>query len=82
MNPTEQARFEPLYEQMQQDLVLQGMRPKTIEAYSRAVRRVAKYFHRCPDDLKEHELAYTDEAGHRFRAKADTSGHGLSLGPG
>ena len=41
MNAIEQARFNPLYEQMLQALKLQGKRPKTIEAYSRAVRRHA-----------------------------------------
>ncbi len=30
MNPLEQARFNPLYEQMQQALLLQGKRPKTL----------------------------------------------------
>jgi integrase/recombinase XerD len=56
MNRTEQERFEPLYEQMQQELVLQGMRAKTREAYSRAIRRTADFFDRCPDDLKAHEI--------------------------
>lgn len=56
MNRTEQERFEPLYEQMQQDLVLQGKRPKTIDAYSRSIRRVASFFDRCPDDLEAKEL--------------------------
>ena len=56
MNREEQKRFEPLYEQMQQDLVLQGMRPKTIDAYSRSIRRVASFFDRCPDDLEAEEL--------------------------
>jgi integrase len=56
MNPLEQARFKPLYEQMQQALLLQGKRPKTIDAYSRAVRRVADYVDRCPDNLTADEL--------------------------
>ena len=56
MNPTEQARFKPLYLAMQQALTLQGKRPKTIDAYSRAVRRVADYFDRCPDNLTADEL--------------------------
>ena len=43
MNAIEQARFNPLYEQMLQALKLQGKRPKTIEAYSRAVRRIAGF---------------------------------------
>jgi integrase/recombinase XerD len=56
MNPLEQARFNPLYEQMRQALVLQGKRPKTIDAYTRAVRRVAAYVDRCPDNLTAAEL--------------------------
>ncbi len=56
MNREEQERFEPLYEQMQQELVLQGMRAKTREAYSRAIRRTADYFDRSPDDLKPYEI--------------------------
>lgn len=56
MNPKEQRRFDHLYELMLQDLVLQGLRPKTIEAYSRSMRRVADFFDRCPDDLKPEEL--------------------------
>ena len=56
MDSTEQKRFEPLYEKMQQCLVLQGLRPKTIEAYSRAVRRVTTFFDRCPDRLTADDL--------------------------
>lgn len=56
MNAIEQARFNPLYEAMLQALKLQGKRPKTIEAYSRAVRRVAGFFDRCPDTLGAAEL--------------------------
>jgi hypothetical protein len=41
MNSTEENRFRPLYEKMQQFLVLQGLRPKTVVAYSRAIRRLA-----------------------------------------
>ncbi len=56
MNPTEQARFRCLYQQMQQALTLQGKRPKTIDAYSRAVRRLVDYVDRCPDNLTADEL--------------------------
>lgn len=56
MNPKEQRRFDHLYEMMQQDLMLQGLRTKTIEAYSRSMRRVATFFDRCPDDLRPEEL--------------------------
>ncbi|MBL0699499.1 MAG: hypothetical protein JJV92_01275 [Desulfosarcina sp.] len=33
-------------------LKLQGKAKKTIDAYSRAIRRVSKYFDCCPDKLK------------------------------
>ncbi len=56
MNAVEQARFDELYEDMQQNLLLQGKRPKTIEGYSRGVRRVAEYFDRCPDKLTAADL--------------------------
>jgi integrase len=52
----EQARFNPLYESMQRALKLQGVAAATFSAYSRAVRRTAKYFDRCPDDLTAEEL--------------------------
>lgn len=51
MNSIEQARFEPQYREMRQTLVPQGKRPKTVDAYSRAVRRIAAHFDRCPDRL-------------------------------
>jgi len=56
MDSTEQRRFRPLYEKMQQCLLLQGLRPKTVDAYSRAVRRVVRYFDRCPDQLTADDL--------------------------
>jgi integrase/recombinase XerD len=56
MDSTEQRRFQPQYEKLQQCLVLQGLRPKTIEAYSRAIRRLADYFKRCPDKLTADDL--------------------------
>lgn len=56
MNAAEQARFKPLYAAMQRALKLQGKAEKTIEGYSRAVRRSAEFFDRCPDDLTADEL--------------------------
>ncbi len=51
MNKREQNRFNKLYEQHLTELKLQGMAPKTISAYSRAVRRIADHFDCCPDRL-------------------------------
>ena len=56
MNSTEQMRFTRLYEAMQRALNLQGKAAATIEAYSRAIRRVTDYFDRCPEDLTAEEL--------------------------
>ena len=56
MNSIEQARFNPLFESMQRALKLQGKAKATKDAYSRAVRRAAERFERCPDDLSAEEL--------------------------
>jgi integrase/recombinase XerD len=51
MNAIEQQRFNQLYQQHLINLRLQGKRPSTIDAYSRAVRRITAYFDRLPDKL-------------------------------
>ncbi len=51
MNKAETKRFNELYQRHQRLLKLQGKRPKTIDAYSRAVRRIRDYFDCCPDQL-------------------------------
>ena len=56
MVPKEKSRFETLYQNHLQALELQGKRPATIDAYSRAVRRVATFFDQCPDRLTQSEL--------------------------
>jgi integrase/recombinase XerD len=56
MNHVEQERFDRLYAQHLQALTLQGKRSKTIDGYARAVRRIAGYFDRCPDNLSTEEL--------------------------
>ena len=43
MKPTEQKRFDPLYQRHLRALKLQGMSASTIDAYARAVRRVAAH---------------------------------------
>ncbi|MFB2683406.1 phage integrase N-terminal SAM-like domain-containing protein [Shewanella mangrovisoli] len=55
MDIHEQQRFDLLYEQHLTNLTLQGKRPATIDAYSRAIRRIAAYFDCCSDtDLKRY----------------------------
>lgn len=51
MNQNETNRFNELYQRHQRLLKLQGKRPSTIDAYSRAVRRISEFFDCCPDQL-------------------------------
>jgi site-specific recombinase XerD len=56
MDSSQQLRFESLYQQHLTALKLQGKRPKTIDAYSRALRRVRDHFDCCPDTLSAAQL--------------------------
>lgn len=56
MNPSEQSRFNKLYQRHLRLLKLQGKSDKTIDAYSRGVRRVAEHFDCCPDTLTPKQL--------------------------
>lgn len=56
MNTLEQQHFDHLYRQHLINLKLQGKRPATIDAYSRAVRRITAYFDRTPDTLSNNDL--------------------------
>ena len=56
MKPTEANRFKKLYQRHLRLLKLQGKSQKTIDAYSRAVRRVSGYFDCCPDQLTPEQL--------------------------
>jgi integrase/recombinase XerD len=56
MIPTESKRFKKLYQRHLRLLKLQGKSKKTIEAYSRAVRRVSDHFDCCPDKLTSEQL--------------------------
>ena len=57
MNESQQNQFDSLYQHHLRALKLQGLSDKTIDAYSRAVRRVAAYFDCCPDHLNTDQLA-------------------------
>lgn len=52
MNQEELKRFNKLYERHQRLLKLKGKSQKTIDAYSRAIRRARDYFDCCPDKIK------------------------------
>ena len=56
MKPTEANRFKKLYQRHLRLLKLQGKSQKTIDAYSRAVRRVSEHFDCCPDKLTPEQL--------------------------
>jgi site-specific recombinase XerD len=45
-----------LRERMSEDLKLRGLAPRTQELYLRAVKGLAKYYYRSPDELKEEEV--------------------------
>jgi len=51
MNKAETNRFKKLYQRHLRLLKLQGKSEKTVDAYSRAVRRISEYFDCCPDQL-------------------------------
>ena len=51
MHPKEVKRFNELYQCHLRLLKLQGKSQKTIDSYSRAVRRVSEHFDCCPDQL-------------------------------
>jgi len=56
MNKQDKALFDKHYEQLLQCLKLQGKADNTIDSYSRAVRRVVKYFDRLPESLTPDDL--------------------------
>ncbi len=51
MNQAETNKFNELYQSHLRLLKLQGKSQKTIDAYSRAVRRISEHFDCCPDQL-------------------------------
>jgi len=56
MRESEVNKFNKLYEEHLRALKLQGKAKKTIDAYSRAIRRVRDYFDCCPDKLTKKQL--------------------------
>ncbi|MCG7851886.1 MAG: phage integrase N-terminal SAM-like domain-containing protein, partial [Methanosarcinaceae archaeon] len=56
MKPAERKRFKKLYQRHLRLLKLQEKSQKTIDAYSRAVRRVSEHFDCCPDQLTPEQL--------------------------
>jgi integrase/recombinase XerD len=56
MKQSEVKRFTQLYDRHQQLLKLQGKSKSTIDAYSRAVRRIREHYDCCPDKLTKQQL--------------------------
>ena len=56
MTPSTNERFNHYYSRHCKYLKLHGLRPKTIEAYSRAIRRIGAYFDYQVDDLSQDQL--------------------------
>lgn len=56
MKQTEVNRFNKLYERHLRLLKLQGKSQKTIDSYSRSVRRLRDHFGCCPDQLSPEQL--------------------------
>src|SRR3989339_2086619 len=62
MNSAETNRFNELYQRHLLLLKLQGKSQKTIDSYSRAVRRIREHFDCCPDQLtvEQREQYFSD----------------------
>ena len=61
MHTADQARFDSLYQDLLNTLKRHGKASKTVEAYARGVRRLTRFYDRCPVDLTVAELnAYFD----------------------
>ena len=56
MKPVSEEKFKHYYESHLKHLKLKGLQPKTIEAYSRAIRRIGGYFDHQIDALTEQQL--------------------------
>ncbi len=56
MTPSIESKFNHYYSQHCKHLKLKGLQPKTIEAYSRAIRRIGDYFDGNIDNLSHDQL--------------------------
>jgi hypothetical protein len=62
MTSSTERKFKRQYKKQLQHLKLKGLQPKTIEAYSRAIRRIGEYFDHDIDELSKQQLTdyFTD----------------------
>jgi hypothetical protein len=56
MNPSTKAEFDQRYQTHLKHLKLKGLQPKTIDAYSRPIRRMGDYFDYATDNLSPAQL--------------------------
>jgi site-specific recombinase XerD len=79
MDSTHKAAFERRYQSHLKHLKLQGLQPKTIDAYARGIRRMGEYFDHRIEALSEEQLtSYFSEliASHSWSAvKLDLYGY-------
>lgn len=70
------SKFNTYYDLHCKHLKLNGLRPKTIEAYARGIRRIGEYFDQRLDDLSHDELL---DYFHQLKQKASWSTVKLDL---
>jgi len=73
MNASEKFRYEELYQKYLIALKLQRFRPKTIDGYSRAIRKITEYFDCCPNTLTK-DLTIPRYNGHPVRVQSTLGG--------
>jgi len=76
MNTTTEAKFLNYYDLHCKHLKLQGLQPRTIDAYSRAIRRIGAYFDGTLDTLSEDQLL---DYFHQLKEKSSWSTVKLDL---
>lgn len=76
MKTSTESKFNSYYELHCKHLTLKGLQPKTIEAYSRAIRRIGNYFDGNLDNLTQNQLL---EYFHQLKEKSSWSTVKLDL---
>jgi integrase/recombinase XerD len=76
MKTSIKSKFDSYYELHCKHLKLKGLMPKTIEAYSRAIRRIGEYFDYRLDDLTQNQLL---DYFHQLKEKSSWSTVKLDL---
>ena len=81
MESATDAIFQKNYQRHLQHLKLKGLQPKTVDAYSRAIRRIGEHFNGCIDDLSEQQLTdyFTDLVGTHSWSTVKLDLHGLKF---